>query len=145
VADRYKQAHEVSTYEVSAVVAWAMKTQELRLDPKQTLRILSDEMSAALHGDRTKDRHGRRVRRRYCLVVGKGDEQRHLWGNVEDASPGFLREALRQTAVRIRADVVALEASIEFINERFAREGVPLIQWDLPGLLNGNEPEAESA
>jgi hypothetical protein len=129
IIDEYKRATGSTQYALADVYDWALDRGRLETSPEELKQYHVARFSAAARKDSTCDRHGRTVRVRHCLEIEQpGGPPRFLWADLEDASPEFLQESLRQRRDKIKDDVKALEADLDYINEILVRRGQRPIQ-----------------
>lgn len=133
LADEYAASHDKDQYEAAHVVSWAIGQGELSMSPEDVAEYHRERLSEALRSETKVDGKGRIIRTRHCVTnTARNSEgrpvQQVLWGHLDSAPVHFLRSSLDQRRNRICADVAALRADVDAINERFTKQKKPLIQ-----------------
>jgi hypothetical protein len=144
IIDEYKLATGNTQYALADVYDWALARGRLETSPEELKEYHVGRFSAAARKDSFRDAQGRSVRVRHCVEISQpGGPPRFLWSDLEDASPSFLEQSLRQRRDKIHADVLALEADLDYINEILVRRGQRPIQLSFD-FTPGTDDSAEA-
>jgi hypothetical protein len=130
IARRHEAATGKPLARLAEIVDWALARHELSTDPEDIREMHIRRLGDALRSEVAQDRRGRRYRQWHCLTAEQeeGERPQTLWGQVDEAPHEFLAEALWQRHGQVGADVGALAADLDHVNERRRRDGLAPIQ-----------------
>jgi len=92
----YQQEHDVETWDLDEVSAWAIREGHYRPEPIDPAKALKGQMAKALKNEHITDRQGREVRKFHAVRHTDGERQWTLWATITDADPGHMRMSLQQ-------------------------------------------------
>jgi hypothetical protein len=115
--------------EINVVVQWAVECGYLVLPEVDPYAILASQMSESLR-QQMGTHKGRRYRKNLAVRVGRGDEQKTLWGILDYAEPDFAKKWFTQRRQGAVDDMYQLKLDV-FVWNDLHRDEEYVLETDL--------------
>ncbi len=133
LVERYRKKHNATSVNLRDVAAWAVREKEYEPEHRSTIKLLTQDLAAALREVYFTDPQGRRVRKKHAERVwrevheGK-QEQLVFWHDITEATRSQMQAAFQQRRHGVVMDCRQLKCDVDSYNENY-NKGVPIQMW----------------
>jgi hypothetical protein len=138
--DRYRAAGITWPATAKEIAAWVIRMKLWEPTHEFAVAKCAEEISDAMRDEYYTDKQGRRVRAKHALRLGRGAQQRTLWGDYWTYTRHEMAMAFGQRRAQIVGDCLQLKTDVDSYNQNVNKE-LP-VQLSLDLTLDVAEKEA---